>query len=134
MTLEQDIAAQLKTITALTAIVGTNIFPVALPKGVSATAQPWTTYQSVSRTQLYSLSGDSYCVRKRVVINIWSATYSDVITAQKAIWSALSGFQGTFPNGTQVHLVELVNASDSFENTALMYRSSIQLLITYVES
>lgn len=133
MTIEQDFDAQLKTISALTAIVGSNIFPVALPKGVSATAQPWMTYQPVSRTQLYALSGDGYCVRKRVVINIWSATYADVINAQKAIWFALSGFQGTFPNGTQIHLVELVNASDSFEDTALMYRSSVQLLITYVE-
>jgi hypothetical protein len=133
MTIEQDLDAQLRTISDLTAIVGTNIFPVALPKGVSATAQPWMTYQSVSRAQLYALSGDSYCVRKRVAINIWSAAYSDVVAAQKAIWSALSGFQGTFPNGTQIHLVELANANDSFENTALMYRSSVQLLITYVE-
>lgn len=133
MTIETDFVAQLKTIPALTSIVGANIFPVVLPKGVSATAQPWMTYQSVSRTQLYTLSGGSYCVRKRVVINVWSATYADVVNAQKAIWSALSGFQGTFPNGTQIHLVELVNASDSFEATALMYRSSVQLLITYVE-
>ena len=133
MTVEQDLDAQLKTISALTAIVGTNIFPVALPKGVSATAQPWMTYQSVSRTQLYALSGDSYCVRKRVAINVWSASYSDVVNAQKAIWSALSGFQGTFPHGTQIHLVELANATDSFEVSALMYRSSVQLLITYVE-
>jgi hypothetical protein len=133
MTIEQDLDAQLKTISPLTAIVGTNIFPVALPKGVSATAQPWMTYQSVSRTQLYALSGDSYCVRKRVAINVWSASYSDVVNAQKAIWSALSGFQGVFPNGTQIHLIELVNASDSFDSTALMYRSSVQLLITYVE-
>lgn len=133
MTVEQDLDAQLKTISTLTAIVGTNIFPVALPKGVSATAQPWMTYQSVSRTQLYALSGDSYFVRKRVAINVWSASYSDVVNAQKAIWSALSGFQGTFPNGTQIHLVELANAADSFEDSALMYRSSVQLLITYVE-
>lgn len=133
MTIEQDLDAQLRTISALTAIVGTNIYPVALPKGVSATAQPWMTYQSVSRTQLYALSGDSYCVRKRVAINVWSATYSDVVNAQKTIWSALSGFQGTFPNGTQIHLIELANATDSFEDSALMYRSSVQLLITYVE-
>jgi hypothetical protein len=133
MTVEQDLDAQLKTISTLTAIVGTNIFPVALPKGVSATAQPWMTYQSVSRTQLYALSGDSYFVRKRVAINVWSASYSDVVNAQKTIWSALSGFQGTFPNGTQIHLVELANAADSFEDSALMYRSSVQLLITYVE-
>ena len=133
MTIEQGLDAKLRTIPDLTTIVGTNIFPAALPKGVSATAKPWMTYQSVSRTQLYALSGDSYCVRKRVAINIWSAAYSDVVAAQKAIWSALSGFQGTFPNGTQIHLVELANASDSFEDTALMYRSSVQLLITYVE-
>jgi hypothetical protein len=133
MTLEQDLDAQLKTISALTAIVGANIYPVALPKGVSATAQPWLTFQTVSRTQLYTLSADSYCARKRIALNIWSQSYSDVVTAQKAIWSSLSGFQGTFPNGTQIQLVQLANASDSYESTALMYRSSIQLLITYVE-
>lgn len=134
MTLEQDLLAQLRTITALTAIVGTNIYPVVLPNSVDARAQPWMTYQMVSRTQLYSLACDSFCVRKRVALNVWSQSYSDVVTAQKAIWSALSGFQGTFPNGTQIHLVELANASDSFEDTALMYRSSVQLLITYVEA
>ncbi len=133
MTLEIDLAAQLATISALTAIVGTNIYPVVLPKGVSAIAQPWMTYQTVSRTQLYALSGDSYMVRKRIALNIWSPTYLDVITAQKAIWSALSGFAGNFPNGTQVQLVQIANASDSFESAALMYRSSVQLLITYVE-
>ena len=133
MTLEQDLLAKLQSITDLTAIVGTNIFSVVLPASMNVRAQPWMTHQTVSRTQLYTLSGGSYCVRKRVVLNIWSANYTDVVTAQKAIWSALSGYQGTFPSGTQIQLVEMTNASDSYESTALMYRSQIQLLITYVE-
>jgi len=133
VTLEQDILAQLRTITALTAIVGTNIYPVVLPASMDVNAQPWMTYQVVSRSQLYAISADSYCVRKRVSLNIWSTNYSDVVTAQKAIWSALSGFQGTFPNGTQVQLVQVANASDSYESAALMYRSQVHLLITYIE-
>src|SRR5579863_288171 len=107
MTLEQDFAAQLQSITALTAIVGNNIYPVALPKSISATAQPWMTYQTVSRTALYQLSGDSNLVKKRVALNIWSPNYSDVANAAKAIWAELSAFQGTFPNGTVVRLIEI---------------------------
>lgn len=133
MTLEQDIHAQLLTITALTAIVGTNIYPVALPKSVSATAQPWMTYQTVSRTALYQLSGDSNLVKKRIALNIWSSSYADVANAAKAIWSSLSGFQGTLPNGTVVRLIEIANGSDSYEDTALMYRAMVQLIVSYIE-
>ena len=133
MTLEQDIAAQLQTITDLTAIVGTNIYPVALPKSISATAQPWMTYQTVSRTALYQLSGDSNLVKKRIALNIWSSNYADVANAAKAIWASLSAFQGTFPNGTVVRLIEIANGSDSYEDSALMYRAMVQLMITYIE-
>lgn len=133
MTLEQDIHAQLLTITAVTAIVGQSIYPVALPKSVSATAGPWMTYQTVSRTATYQLGGDSNLVKKRIALNIWSTNYADVVTASKVIWASLSGFQGQLPNGTTVQLIEFANASDSYEETALMYRAMVQLIITYIE-
>jgi Protein of unknown function (DUF3168) len=133
MTLEQDIHAQLQIITPLTAIVGSNIYPVALPKSVSATAQPWMTYQTVSRIALYHLGGDSNLAKKRIALNIWSVNYADVVNAAKAIWSSLSGFQGSLPNGTVVRLIEIANSSDSFEETALMYRAMVQLTVTYIE-
>lgn len=133
MTLEQDIHAQLLTITALTAIVGSNIYPVVLPKSVSATAQPWMTYQTVSRTPIYHLGGDSNVVKKRIALNIWSSNYSDVTNAAKAIWAGLSGFQGQLPNGTTVQLIEIANSSDGFEETALMFRAMTQLIVTYIE-
>ncbi len=134
MTLEQDFQAQLATITALTTIVGGNIYPVALPKGVDALAAPWMTYEVVSHTELYAISADSYALRNRIALNIWSVAYSDVVTARKAIRAALAGFQGTFPGGTPIQLVQVANESDSFESTSLLYRSMIQLLITYVDT
>jgi hypothetical protein len=132
--LASGLVAYLNTQTAVTAVVGNRIQP--LPSPQVRAGFPCLVYQVVSDTpQDYTLSGAAGLTQSHILISCleWFGPGSYSISHGLALTlkDALSGFSGTFPNGTKIFFVEVDSISDVFQSDALLSSANIHLLVTY---
>ena len=83
---EKSLVATLKANTALTALVGTKIFPLIVPQG---TALPCISYQRISGMPANTLSGHSGLEEIDLQIDVWAKTYAEAKTIAKAVRAAM---------------------------------------------
>ena len=50
-----------------------------------------------------------------------------------AVKQALSGYQGTLPDGTRVWIAEVVNVVDLFAPDAFLSHTSVHLMVAYLD-
>lgn len=116
---------------SITSLVGTSIQPLPAPE--SLTDYPCITYQVASYTAGYSAQGLTGWAQKRIVYNCWATTYLQAHTIFDAVRAALSGYQGTLSDGTDVFFTECANGEDYFESDSRLYRASLHTLVQYGE-
>jgi hypothetical protein len=132
--LASGLVAFLNTQTAVTAIVGNRIQP--LPSPQVRAGFPCLIYQVVSDVpQDYTLTGTSGLTQSHILITCleWYGPGSYGVSHGLALTlkDILSGFQGTFPDGTRIFTVEVDSISDVFQSDALLSSANIHLLVTY---
>jgi hypothetical protein len=119
--------------TPITAIVGNAIQPIPAPSDLSLF--PCITYQMASDVPEYTLTGTAGLSRARIVLDCLApfnpGGYLVSRNLALAVKSAISGYEGTFPDGTQVFIAEVVNVTDNFDNDAMLSRSSVHVLFVY---
>jgi hypothetical protein len=119
--LETDLNAVLGTTSTITAIVGTNIFPVALP---TKPTLPALTYKIVGGTAK-STFGTRGVTRARVEIDCWSTQYLEAITLRNAVITALDGY-------TDANLsIQFLQPVDDFEYELLQYRAIAEFYVFF---
>ena len=85
---ETDFRFALSSASAVTAICGTRIYPVALPKDPTLPAIDYK-FVTGSNTPTFDSMGAQ---RYRVEVNCWGDTYLDAIGLRYAVVKALSGY------------------------------------------
>ena len=122
--------------TAITNVVAGGNAVMPIPAPVDMSQYPCITYQVASdHPEEYTLNGPADVNQARIVFDCL-APYNNggYLVARGlalAIKQALSGYSGTLSDGTRVLVAEIVNATDSFQNDALLNRSSVHVMFTY---
>lgn len=116
---------------SVAALVGTRIFPKALPQNPPL---PAITYQRISRTALAdTLEGPGTLVRPRVQIDTWAKTDAEAITVGAAVRRALNGFRGPVAGEPDVQRIALDNVEDSIDAELLLHRQRADFFVFHEE-
>lgn len=85
----------LRTITALTSLVSTRIFPDKLPAGTSTTPtqMPCLTYQMVDEPVITTHDNEQLFMA-RIQFDSWGGSYGSAHAVAEALFTALHGYRG----------------------------------------
>lgn len=124
--IEADIRTYLLDQPAITAIIGTRLYPVELPQGA---AFPALTYQRISGGRSVTHSGQGPA-RALVQIGCWDETYGDALALAALVGAALSSHRG--PMGASRWVTgEVVNEIDLPEPTVNLNCRAVDIAINY---
>ena len=129
--IEQGIEKRLLADAAVSALIGTRMYPLVLPEQCS---YPALTYQLISSPETYTNDGPLGEVRARIQIDAWGKRYAQVKAVSKAVRASLNGFVGTLtdPDETEVLEIECDDASDGFDAPGSLYRCQSDWIVIYV--
>jgi hypothetical protein len=112
MSIEEKIFYRLRTNDAVSALVGTRIYPIQLPPGRTL---PAITYTRVSTVRGHCLGGPSGRLRPRIQIDCWADTYSGARTLADKVRLCLDGFLGAIDGESNIGGIKLDGEYDGFE-------------------
>lgn len=111
---EAAVRNRLVTTTAVTALVGTRVYPVIAPADADL---PFVTWRRTSIQRQHSLSGPIGVPMVMLTVDAFATTYEAVRDLADTVRVSLDGWGGTFQN-TVVSNVSLENESDGFVQLA----------------
>ena len=114
MSFESDLRTYLLSKPAISALVGTRVYPLRAPQNA---AYPQLTYGIISDIEVMSLEGSSGLTDARLHIDCWAndaAGYSTVKSLKAAVRNALTGFSG-WMGSTEVGAVLPAGDVDLYE-------------------
>lgn len=99
MSIEKDLVLYLINVPAVTAIVGTRIYPKRLPENP---VMPALVYQRIAESVSPTLDDDpsTYMSGIRIQIGAYGATYAEAKELMDAVMVAMSYYHGAFGNST----------------------------------
>jgi hypothetical protein len=126
-TFEQLLVNELQATPAVTALVGTRIYPQAAPQGTTAN---YVTYEAtVMPVQAHDGSGGLY--RGRVSYLCHSVTYANAKATAAAISAALDGFSGTMQGVYVGALLWEMEADAGFDDETRMHVVAVDFRVLY---
>ena len=129
--IEQGLYTYLSADAGITALVGSRIYALMLPQGVT---YPAITYQRVSGPREYAMGGPAGVANPRFQIDIYSDTgYLAAKQVAGAVRSALSGYSGAM-GGETAQTVILSDERDIFEDDTGLWRVSTDYTIWHDEA
>lgn len=109
-TIEEALFSILTNDSALSALIGTRVYPNIFPQGVTL---PAISYQRISSVRLHSHSGASQLARPRFQLTCLSDSYTEAISVANALREALDGYGGV-PAGVRVPVALIQNEFDTY--------------------
>lgn len=126
---EAGLRSYLTTHPEVSALVGTRVYPLALPQGVTL---PAVTYQLIASVRQPAYDGIARLTQARFQIDCWAETYASLVQLARAVTGALDGYEG--PLGDAVaHEVRIVSAVDGREPETALWRRTIDVTVWYSE-
>jgi hypothetical protein len=90
--IEEALPERLEAVGAVTALVGTRIYPLRAPEGAT---RPFVTFQRISGIREVAFGADPGLARPRFQVTAWADTYAGAKSLATAIRQALERFRGT---------------------------------------
>lgn len=122
------------------ALVGSRIFPVALPQGYKASQGPALTYRVLTRASGHLINGIDGVCRARIEFSAFSDEYEEAEQIADAVRnSGLPGFVG-FMGDKQIESVQISDGGDTYDESPSdggqthRYVTVFDYLVTYQES
>ena len=119
--IEIDFRTALTSASGVSALVGSNIYPVVLPTDPTL---PAIDYNIVAG----SVDGTFNCrgtTKLRFEVNCWAADYLDAITLRSAVIDALDGLR------TLTFVSRFLASQDFFEHDLLQYRACVEFYVWF---
>lgn len=124
--IEATLYNRLSTYAGLTALVGTRIYPLIMPQGVT---YPALVYQRISTVPRYACMGtDVGLVRTRIQVTAWGDTFAEVKAIANQVRQALQRW-----NPTGVQDTFIVGEYDLFDETAEKFGAAVDAEVIYEE-
>ena len=114
MSAESSLRAALLAAPAVSALVGTRVYPMLLPQNPTL---PAIVFQRISAVPDHLLGEQGWRAPCRVQLSLWAATYDAMRTLTIAVEAALRGY-----SGSGLRLVRLLNLTDDYEPETKLYR------------
>ena len=121
-----NLYALLRSFDGLTAIVGSNIYPMLLP---SQETYPSVTYQVIARVSNASLSTGGLN-KLRLHVDSFGKDYATADAAREALIQALDGYVGE-AGGVQLQNAQVITTRDTYEDQIELYRLSLEAYLYY---
>lgn len=115
MTIGETIFSTLTGDAAVSAIVGTRVYPLVIPQGGDL---PAVTYQRIYGAPINDLAGAGELVRARVQVDCWATTYASVRALADAAYGSLCAI-GFLP----------INDMDDFDDEVPVYRVVLEFTV-----
>jgi len=109
--IEEALKSILEDASAVTDLVGTRIYPVMLPQGVTF---PAITFLRVSTPRTESHDGPSGLASPRYQINCWSETHTEASDLAVAVRKTVHGYRGT-SEGVRIDGILAVGERDDID-------------------
>jgi hypothetical protein len=95
---------------------------------------PCITYQIASQQNTdKTISSVSSASTIRLVLNVFSQSYKNLIVIENAIETMFNGYYGELSGGTRIQFAELINKVDgNVSGDIILYKSSLHFSITYI--
>lgn len=132
--LQSDIFTHLSGDAAVSAIVGTRIYPNILPPPPtgSTIALPAVRYQVIFDSGVHTLTRDAVTLYKMILqIDCYAASNQAAHQLKEAVRAALDDFQGILSSTTEIDACELTDARDEFDELPRTHRVLMEFLIWY---
>lgn len=115
---------------AITAIVGTKIFPIVSKETVQL---PCITFEKISGSRVHRMEGASRLALPVYQIDAYASTYAQVDTLADKIRTALNGYKGTV-SSVNINGIILQDEEHIYEEEAEVFRVSFQFRIWHNET
>lgn len=119
----------------IAAIVGTRVYPVLLPQGVTADS---IVYNRITESESYRYVGPSGLVIARIQIDAWSQSVGQANALGDLIKEHIGGFSGQLAYGSSspsdyvnVQGIFLINGDEDYDSVAALYRRRRDYNIVY---
>ena len=114
--IEIDLYTRLKDDAALSALVGSRIYPKKAPQNVQT---PYIVYHVITDTNNQCIEGEVYQSDTRFQIDCWSKKYSEVVLVKNAVKASIIGFKSSYQ----------ISTMDDYEPETELYREMIDLTL-----
>lgn len=123
---EEALFALLSADTAIAALVGQRIHPVAAPQDVE---RPFVVYKVTGRQPFAPLAGAATLARARVTITCWADDWKPARDTAEAIAACLGGHVGA----ETIQAGRLVAVAEGYDSNAGLFGRSIDLSLIHKE-
>ena len=123
MSIEAELRAILTGDGAVTALVGTRVYPLEVPQDGTL---PAIVYQELRTGVRVASDGPTGQRETRFLLSLWSESYSGLKTLQAAVLDALSGYAGG-----NIYGVEVDAMRDDFDPAVRWFREIMEILVWY---
>lgn len=116
-----------------TAVGASRIYPMLLPQGVITDS---IVYQRISAQNELNNSGPDGLARPRMQLDCWSKTANGAVALALLVKDRVEGYRGVMGSGGDAVTVQAVipdNEREDYDDTAKMFRVSLDYFIWYVE-
>ncbi len=120
-----DVLAFLEADAALSALIGTRLYPLRLPQQPNV---PCISYAVIASARFHAWTGPLELVRTRVQFDAWATNYSEVVAVADALRLRLDGYKGPAGAG-EIQGAFFDSERDLFEQDAELYRRSMDYRI-----
>lgn len=130
--IERTLVEHLRGVSALTALVGTKIYPGTIPQG---TELPAISFMPSGGGATYSLNGDSGYEMRQYRFSIYTDKYQvdSMLSIADALQTALSGYRGSMGSTyvTVIQRIMLNSTRDFFEPDSEAHQRILEFDIDY---
>jgi hypothetical protein len=128
--IEHDLRAYLLGQPDVATLIGTRMYPMRLPQGVT---MPAVTYNRIFGTSEYGHDGAAHLGRGRIQLDCWADTYEDMVNLAEACRVALTGYVGAMGDNPNV-VARAVNTIDFSEPESKLWRRIVETGLWYQEA
>jgi len=136
MEIEEALFNYLSNYAELTALIGSQIYPMRLPQSVDLKENPAVTYTRISGPGIHLMGGDANLTSPRFQFSVWAKKYSSAVNVTKTLKKALQDYSGIMggASGVKVQHIYLENEIDaSFEPDPEIYHRILDFIIWHEE-
>ena len=127
MDAEQALVMHLLNDSALTALVGDRVFPLAIPQDEQV---PAIVYQKISAPRTLSVSGDSSANSTRMQLSCYAETFGQAKQIAQVLYNSVDVFRGQL-GGRVKAAVLMADSRDDYEPDTGRYRCDIDFFVMH---
>lgn len=128
MSAENAIATVLQADAAVTALVGTRIYPLKMPQNPTL---PAIVHQRISTTPDMLAEGPGFAPM-RVQLSLWASSFDGARALAAAVVGVLHGYHGPIGIGG-LRLARLLNLTDDYEPETKLFRVIADFRVSHTE-